>query len=104
MEYNIGYSPQYSQERWGNPQTSDFGNAIRCCWNPYAGINTEWFPAYPYLNVDNNYFGYQLANVPPSELLYANTFGYRGILPLGLQRISPQPYPYEQAYPYNQVP
>ncbi len=102
MEYNIGFNPQYSQERWGNPQTSPFGNAIRIGFNPYSGINSEWFPSYPYYSNDLNYFGFQLTDVPPSELLYANTFGYRGILPLAMQRLSPQPYPYQQDYPYNQ--
>lgn len=100
-EYNIGYNPQTNQARWGNPQTSGFGNAIRQGFNPLGGANYEWFPFEPYL-WPTNFFGQQLVAVPPAEYLYGNYFGYRGIIPLGLQSVSPEPYPYQMPYPLGE--
>lgn len=101
QEYNIGYNVELTAYNYGNPQTSSFGNAIRRGWNPYSGVDYGRFPYEPYMDYQD-FFGYQLATVPPSEYLFADTFGYRGILPIGLQRVSPEPYPYETGYPYNE--
>lgn len=97
-EYNIGFNPETNQARWGNPQTSQFGNAIRAGFNPYGGVNYEWFPFEPYYG-ENNFFGYQVAGVKPAEYLWGSYLGYRGILPLKLQNVSPEPYPYQLPYP-----
>ncbi len=97
-EYNTGYNVEAAGERWGNPQMSRFGNAIRAGFNPLGGANYEWFPFEPYL-WPTNYMGYQNVSVPPAEFLYGDYFGYRGILPLDLQSVSPEPYPYQQPYP-----
>jgi hypothetical protein len=97
-EYNTGYNVETAGARWGNPQMSRFGNAIRAGFNPLGGANYEWFPFQPYL-WPTNFFGQQLASVPPAEFLYGDYFGYRGILPLDLQSVSPEPYPYQQPYP-----
>jgi hypothetical protein len=99
-EYNIGFNPDTVQSRWGNPQTSQFGNAIRGGFSPLSGANYEWFPYDPYY-WPTNYYGIQNAGVQPSEFLYADYNGYRGILPLSLQNVSPEPYPYQQLYPWN---
>jgi hypothetical protein len=101
MEYDIGYNPTINQSRWGNPQTSRFGNAIRGGFNPLGGANYEWFQFEPYY-WPTNYYGYQKVEIKPAEFLYGNYFGYRGILPLELQSVSPEAYPYELNYPYNQ--
>ena len=103
QEYNIGYNPETAQARWNNPQTSPFGNAIRKGFNPLGGANYEWFPFEPYA-WPMNFMGQQIYGVKPSEYLYGSYLGYRGILPLGLQSVSPEPYPYNQSYPYNQMP
>ena len=94
QEYNIGYNPETNQARWGNPQTSAFGNAIRGGFNPLGGANYEWFPFEPYY-WPTNFFGQQMVQVLPTEYLYGQYWGYRGILPLGLQSVSPEPYPYQ---------
>lgn len=103
QEYNIGFNPETNQARWGNPQTSPFGNAIRGGFDNLGGANYEWFQFEPYY-WPTNYFGEQLAGVPPPQYLYAYTFGYRGIIPTDLQSVSPEPYPYQQGYPYNVSP
>lgn len=100
-EYNIGYNVETTADMWGNPQTSAFGNAIRGGFNPLGGANYEWFPFEPYL-WPTNFYGQQLVSVPPAEYLYGNYFGYRGILPLGLQSVSPEPYPYQMPYPLGE--
>jgi hypothetical protein len=100
QEYNIGFNVETTAARWGNPQTSNFGNAIRGGFSPYGGVNFEWFPYDPYYT-PGDFFGYQQVAVPPPEYLYGNYFGYRGILPLELQNVSPEPYPYNLPYPYN---
>lgn len=100
MEYNIGYNVETTAEMWGNPQTSPYGNAIRAGFNPLGGANYEWFAFEPYY-WPTNYYGVQLAGVPPSEFLYGEYYGYRGILPLDLQNVSPEPYPYQMPYPLN---
>jgi hypothetical protein len=97
-EYNIGYNPTTVQDEWGNPHMSNFGNAIRSGFNPLGGANYEWFPFQPYA-WPTNFFGVQLVGVPPAEFLYGDYFGYRGILPLDLQAVSPEPYPYQMPYP-----
>lgn len=101
QEYNIGFNPETNQARWGNPQTSQFGNAIRGGFNPLGGANYDWFVFEPYY-WPTNFYGQQLAQVPPAEFLYGNYFGYRGILPIGLQSVSPEPYPYQQPYPFSE--
>lgn len=100
-EYNIGYNPDTIQSRWGNPQTSRFGDAIRGGFSPLSGANYEWFQFEPYA-WPTNYFGNQMVAIPPTQYLYGEYYGYRGILPLSLQSVSPEPYPYELLYPYNQ--
>lgn len=102
MEYNIGYSPETNQARWGNPQTSPFGNAIRGGFNPLGGANYEWFQFQPYA-WPTNFFGAQLVGVPPSEYLHGEYFGYRGIMPLDLQATSPEPKPFQLPYPLNRI-
>jgi len=100
QEYNIGFNPETNQARWGNPQTSPFGDLVRGGFKPWSGVNYEWFPYQPYA-WPTNFFGQQLVGVPPPEYLYGNFFGYRGILPVTLQSISPEPYPYEADYPFG---
>jgi len=97
-EYNTGFNVETAGARWGNPQMSPFGNAIRAGFNPLGGANYEWFPFQPYL-WPTNFYGYQNVSVPPAEFLYGDYFGYRGILPIDLQSVSPDPYPYQQPYP-----
>lgn len=99
-EYNIGFNPDTVQNKWGNPQMSAFGNAIRGGFSPLSGANYEWFPYDPYY-WPTDYYGYQNVSVKPAEFLYADYNGYRGILPIGLQNVSPEPYPYNSAYPWN---
>jgi len=98
-EYNIGYSPEQDQERWGNPQTSRFGNTVRGGFNPLAG--SDYLPYQPYLWPVTNFVGVQPVGIQPSEFLYADFRGYQGILPVGLQGLSPEPYPYQVKYPFN---
>lgn len=101
MEYNIGFSPEMNQSSWGDPQTSQFGNAIRGGFSPLSGANYEWFPYDPYY-WPTNYMGQQMVGIPPTEYLYGEYWGYRGIIPMGLQGVSPEPYPYELPYPFNE--
>lgn len=98
MEYNIGYRPEIDQDRWGNPQTSAFGNTIRAGFNPLAGA--DYFAYQPYM-WPTNFYGQQLVGIPPAEFLYGDYNGYRGILPMDLQAVSPEPYPYQLPYPFN---
>lgn len=98
-EYNIGYSPELNQARWGNPQTSQFGNTVRGGFNPLAG--SDYLPYQPYLWPITDFNGVQPVGIQPSEFLYADFRGYQGILPIGLQGISPEPYPYQISYPFN---
>ncbi|HEY7161642.1 MAG TPA: hypothetical protein VH815_10305 [Acidobacteriota bacterium] len=100
QEYNIGYNVETTAARWNNPQTSPFGNAIRGGFSPYGGVQYDWFQYDPYY-WPLNYYGYQNVSVPPSEFLFGDYNGYRGILPYSLQSVSPEPYPYELPYPYN---
>jgi hypothetical protein len=100
MEYNIGFNPETTAARWGNPQTSAFGNAIRGGFNPLGGANYEWFPFQPYA-WPTNYYGQQAAGVPPSEYLHGEYRGYTGIIPLDLQSVSPELLPFELPYPLN---
>jgi hypothetical protein len=100
QEYNIGYNPDTVQARWNNPQTSAFGNSIRRGFNPLGGANYEWFVFEPYY-WPTNFFGEQLAGIMSPEYLYGEYFGYRGILPVSLQSVSPEPYPYQMQYPFN---
>lgn len=97
QEYNIGFNPETTQDMWGNPQTSGFGNAIRAGFSPLGGANYEWFPFEPYY-WPTNFFGHQVAGVTPPEYLWAELYGYRGILPMELQGVSPEPYPYNAPY------
>lgn len=101
QEYNIGYNPETIQSSWGIPQTSPFGNAIRSGFNPYYGANFEWFQFQPYY-WPTDFMGVQVAGAMPPEFLYGSYFGYRGILPIGLQGVSPEPYPYQMPYPLNE--
>lgn len=98
-EYNIGYNPNTLQERWGNPQTAPFGDAIRAGFNPLAG--SDYFAYQPYLWAITDFQGTQPVGVQPAEFLYGDFNGYRGILPVGLQAVSPEPYPYQLPYPFN---
>ena len=100
QEYNIGYNPDTVQSRWGNPQTSPFGNAIRGGFAPLNGANYDWFVYDPYY-WPTDYMGVQVAGVMPSEYLFGDYRGYQGIMPWALQNISQEPYPYQQDYPYN---
>lgn len=100
QEYNIGYNPETAQARWGNPQTSPFGDAVRGGFEPYSGVNYEWFPFEPYY-WPTDFMGLQVAGVLPPEYLYGEYWGYRGIMPLDLQSVSPEPFPYQLQYPYN---
>lgn len=100
QEYNIGYNPDTVQARWGNPQTSPFGDAVRGGFQPYIGVNYEWFPFEPYY-WPTDFMGAQVAGVQPPEYLYGEYWGYRGILPLDLQSVSPEPFPYQLPYPYG---
>lgn len=102
MEYNIGYGVETTAARWNNPQTSAFGNAIRGGFNPLGGANYEWFAFEPYL-WPTNYYGEQMVGIPPSEYLHGEYFGYRGVLPLDLQAVSPEPKPYQLPYPLNRI-
>jgi hypothetical protein len=99
QEYEIGYRPDINQSRWGNPQTSAFGNTVRAGFNPYAG--TDYFAYQPYMWADTNFGGVQPVGIHSADFLYGDYHGYRGILPVGLQGISPEPYPYQLDYPYN---
>lgn len=103
MEYNIGFNPETNQNNWGNPQLSAFGNTIRGGFAPYNGVNYEWFVWSPY-QWPKNFYGRQVAGAPVPEFLYGEYWGYRGILPYGLMSPSPEPYPWQLGYPYNQSP
>lgn len=96
---DIGYSPEMNQARWGNPMVSAFGGAIRGGFNPYGG--SDYLPYQPYLWPVTDFVGVQPVGIQPSEFLYGDYFGYRGILPIDMQAISPEPYPYQLDYPYN---
>ena len=103
QEYDIGYKPGQNEVRYGSPQTSLFGNAIRGGFNPLGGANYEWFVTEPY-RWPTNFYSKQVAGIRQQEFLYGQYFGYRGILPIGLQSVSPEPYPYQKNYPYNMSP
>lgn len=100
QEYNTGFNVETVADEWGNPQMSPFGNAIRGGFNPFGGANYDWFVFEPYY-WPTDFYGYQLVDVPPAEYLFGEYRGYDGILPIGLQSVSPEPYPYELPYPYN---
>lgn len=102
MEYNIGFNPETLQYNWGNPQRSSFGDAIRGNFQNYTGVDYHCFPFAPYFGV-TDYMGDQVAGIRPSEYLFVDTFGYRGILPYELQSPSNEPYPYELDYPFNRM-
>src|SRR5215468_2466983 len=99
MEYDIGYRPEIDQYNWGNPQTSPFGNTIRRGFNPLAGA--DYFAYQPYLWPITDFNGQQMVGIQPSGFLYADYRGYQGILPIGLQGLSSEPYPYQLNYPFN---
>lgn len=101
QEYNIGFNPETIQSSWGDPQTSPFGDSVRGGFRPYSGVNYEWFEFQPYY-WPTNFYGQQFAGVDPPEYLYGEYWGYRGVLPLGLQPVSDAPYPYELPYPFNE--
>jgi hypothetical protein len=100
QEYNIGFNPETGQASWGSAQTNPFGNAIRAGFNNYGGANFEWFVFEPYA-WPLNFFGRQRVGIQPTEYLHGSYFGYRGIMPMALQNVSPEPRPYELGYPYN---
>lgn len=100
MEYNIGFNPETTAARWGNPQTSAFGNAIRGGFNPLGGANYEWFQFDPYA-WPTNFFGQQMVGVTPAEYLHGEYFGYRGVMPMNLFNVSPEPKPFKLPYPFS---
>src|SRR5262245_6575011 len=98
-EYNIGCSPERNQERCSQPQTSQFGNKMRGWFNPLAC--SDYLAYQPYLWPITDFYGVQPVGIQPAEFLYADYRGYQGILPAGLQGLSPEPYPYQFDYPFN---
>jgi hypothetical protein len=104
MEFEIDLGGNcYAAANWGNRQTNPFGTAIRQGFAPYIGVNYEWFVYQPYA-WPLDFYGRQKAGGLPPEFLYGEYWGYRGILPMHLQNVSPAPYPYELNYPFNQSP
>lgn len=103
QEYNIGFNPEFTAANWGNRQTSAWGNAVRTGYEPYAGVNFDWFafdPDYPW----TNYMSRQISFGLDPEYLWAENWGYRGILPIALQPTPQEDYPFDEPYPFNQSP
>jgi hypothetical protein len=101
MEYSIDLGGNnFAAYNWGNAQTAPFGNAIRGGFNNLDGVNFDWFQFEPYA-WPTNFYGRQRATIPVTEYLHGSFFGYRGILPMDLQSVSPEPFPYQLGYPYN---
>lgn len=86
----IGFNPTTNQDEYGTPQRSLYGFQIRA--TPAHGA-IDYFPSYPFRGV-RNYVGAQGYGHPVSEMLYARTRGYRGILPINELPLINKPMPY----------
>lgn len=87
----IGFNPTQNQSEYGTPQRSSYGAQVM--ETPRYGI-LDYFPSFPFRGV-RNYVGSQGFGHPVSEMLYARTNGYRGILPINQLPIIQKPYPFD---------
>lgn len=104
----IGYNPTLNQAEQGTPRWSGWGALLRL--TPKSGYRFDasmqqtseaamypagdYFPSYPFRGI-HDFTGRQTYGARPSEMLYAQLHGYRGILPINQLPIINRPYPYQ---------
>lgn len=87
---HIGFDPTRNQSEYGTPRHSSYGNELNST-SPKGAI--DFFPTFPYRH-DFNFAGAQMFADPVTDTLYNDSFGYRGVAPLGLQPIYDLPEPW----------
>jgi len=101
----IGFNPTLNQAEQGTPRQSIWGALLRMI--PKSGYRFDakmqdrqmypagnYFPSYPFRGI-RDFTGRQTYGARPSEMLYAQLHGYRGILPINQLPIIDRPYPYQ---------
>lgn len=86
-----GYDPSHNQAEYGTPRTSPWGDALRA--TPPMML-VDQYPTAPYQG-NLNYNGWQFYANSITEAILAETHGYRGEAPLGLQPLPQMPEPWE---------
>lgn len=87
----IGFNPTQNQSEFGTPQSSPWGRSLRAT-PPMASI--DYYPSFPYKG-QVDFSGRQLFGGPPDSSVYANSHGYRGIIPVTAMPLINRPYPYQ---------
>lgn len=90
----LGYSdfdPTHNQSAYGTPRLSAYGAELRAT-PPMMVI--DHYPTFPYMG-NPNYESWQFYANSITEAILAETQGYGGIAPLGLQPLANAPQPYE---------
>lgn len=90
----VGFDPTHNQDWFGTQRISPYGQALAAT-PPMMRI--DQYPTDPYLGF-MDYTGFQVWFNSMTELVLAETHGYRGIAPLSLQPIPDYPEPWEGLY------
>lgn len=95
----IGFNPTQNQSEFGTPQVSPYGLALRAT-PPQARL--DYYPTWPYKG-QIDYSARQLFGGPQDNSIYAQSHGFRGILPVTAMPLINRPYPYQVAAvnPFN---
>lgn len=90
----VGYDPTHNQAWYGTQRVSGYGQALLAT-PPMMRI--DQYPTDPYMG-DLNFGSVQVWFNSMPEYVLAETHGYRGIAPLGLQPLPDYPEPWEGLY------
>lgn len=85
-----GFDPSHNQSAFGTPRLSAYGAELR---STMPMMQVDHYPSFPYMG-DPNYQSWQFYANSITEAILAQTTGYGGIAPLGLQPLVNQPQPY----------
>ena len=87
----IGFNPTANQAEFGTPQVSPYGLQLRAT-PPQAAL--DYYPSWPYKG-QIDFSSRQLFGGIPDPSIYAQSHGYRGILPVTALPLINRPYPYQ---------
>jgi len=87
----IGFNPTQNQAEFGVVQQSPWSLALRAT-PPQAPL--DYYPSWPYKGTVNFSFK-QIFGGPVDNSIYAQSHGYRGIVPVTAMPLINRPYPYQ---------
>src|SRR5262245_27817262 len=86
----IGFNPTQNQAEFGYPKATVW-SVLQRATPPMAQV--DYYPSWPYKG-QIDYSGRQLFGGPADSSIYAQSHGYRGIIPVTAMPILNRPYPY----------